>query len=116
MTGGEVRRAIESASSATDEVKPLPVPRRYAELKRNNPELTPRPGEEVDDAKRRLYVVAKGFFNMEERFPKLQDWVREQLEANGMVEIDDVWAKRKADAQAIVDREWPKIEAMIQSI
>ncbi|GJN10677.1 hypothetical protein PR202_ga28792 [Eleusine coracana subsp. coracana] len=96
--------------------KPLPVPRRYAELKRSNRELTPRPGEEMDESKRRLYVVAKTFFTMEERFPKLQEWVCEQLAVNGGVVLDDEWAKRKAEAQAIVDRKWPKIEAKIQDI
>uniref|UniRef100_A0A0A9CT35 Uncharacterized protein n=1 Tax=Arundo donax TaxID=35708 RepID=A0A0A9CT35_ARUDO len=96
--------------------KPMAPPARYAALKRSNPQLTPRPEEEVDEAKRRLYVLAKAFYEMEERLPKVQEWVREELKAKGYVEMDDEWVKGKAEVQALIDREWPEIQAKIDAI
>ncbi|XP_062224251.1 uncharacterized protein LOC133922785 [Phragmites australis] len=96
--------------------KPITVPPRYVALKQSNPDLTPRSGEEVDEAKRRLYILAKAFYSMQERLPKLQEWVRRELEINGHVDMDDEWVKRKAETQAVIDREWPKIQAKIEAI
>jgi len=96
--------------------KPLAPPARFAALKRSNPALVPRPGEEADEDTRRLYRLAKAFYEMEERLPGLQEWVRGELERKGCVELDDESAKRRAEAQAVVDREWPAIEARMKAL
>ncbi|XP_039824973.1 uncharacterized protein LOC120686840 [Panicum virgatum] len=96
--------------------KPLAPPDRFVALKQSNPELVPLPDEEVDEDKRRLYRLAKGFYEMEEMFPRLQEWVRAELNRKGYVELDDESAKRRAEAQAVVDREWPAIEARIKAL
>ncbi|KAL6653945.1 hypothetical protein ACP70R_007410 [Stipagrostis hirtigluma subsp. patula] len=108
LTRSEVRDILSE--------KPREPPPRYAALKRSNPELTPRPGEEMDEERKRLYVLTKGFYAHQERLPKLQAWVREQMEAKGYVEIDDEWAKRRADTQALLDREWPRLRAMLKAM
>jgi hypothetical protein len=91
--------------------KPLPPPARYQALKRSNPELTPRPGEDDDKDKVSLYCVARAFYEREERLPKMQERVRSELESKGYVEVDGDYLKRKAEVQAVIDREWPKIVA-----
>ncbi|GJN04849.1 hypothetical protein PR202_ga22424 [Eleusine coracana subsp. coracana] len=97
--------------------KPLAPPPRYAALKKSNPDLTPRPGEEVDDEeKRTLYSLAKAFYEMEERFPKLQEWVREEMKAKGYVEVSDEWLRDKAELNEMIDKEWPKIQAKLDAI
>jgi hypothetical protein len=48
--------------------------------------------------------------------PKLQDRVRRELKEKGYVEVDDDYHKRRAKAQAVVDREWPAIEAKVRAI
>ena len=83
---------------------------------RSNPALVPRPGEEADEDTRRLYRLARAFYEMEERLPGLQEWVRGELERKGCVELDDKSARRRAEAQAVVDREWPAIEARMKAL
>ncbi|GJN25692.1 hypothetical protein PR202_gb13554 [Eleusine coracana subsp. coracana] len=96
--------------------KPLAPPPRYAALKKSNPDLTPRPGEEVDEERRTLYFLAKAFYEMEERFPKLQEWVREETKAKGYVEVSDEWLRDRAELNEMIDREWPKIQAKLDAI
>ncbi|CAL4983460.1 unnamed protein product [Urochloa decumbens] len=96
--------------------KPKPPPPIYQALKRANPELTPRPGEEGDESKVRLYFLARAFYELEERLPKMQERVRKELDAKGYVEVDDEYHERKAKAQAVIDREWPEIEAKVKAI
>ncbi|RLN09894.1 hypothetical protein C2845_PM11G08030 [Panicum miliaceum] len=96
--------------------KPKPPPPRYQALKRSNPELTPRPGEEEDEAKMRLYILARAFYELEERLPRMQEKVRSELERKGYVEVDDEYRKRKAEGQAVVDWEWPKIVARFKDL
>jgi hypothetical protein len=85
--------------------KPEPPPARYQALKRSNPELTPRPGEEDDKDKVLLYCVARAFYEREERLPKMQEGVRSELASKGYVEVDGDYLKRKAEVQAVIDRE-----------
>ncbi|CAN6226767.1 unnamed protein product [Urochloa humidicola] len=96
--------------------KPKPPPPIYQALKCGNPELTPRPGEEGDESKVRLYFLARAFYELEERLPKMQEWVRSELRNKGYVEVDDEYHERKAKAQAVIDREWPEIEAKVRAI
>ncbi|CAN6372879.1 unnamed protein product [Urochloa humidicola] len=96
--------------------KPKPPPPIYQALKRSNPELTPRPEEEGDESKVRLYFLARAFYELEERLPKMQEWVRKELESKGYVEVDDEYHERKAKVQAVIDREWPEIEAKVRAI
>ncbi|CAO2146689.1 unnamed protein product [Urochloa humidicola] len=96
--------------------KPTAPPARYAALKRENPELTPRPGEEADEDKMRLYRLAKNFYEMEERLPREQARLRGELERKGYVELDDETVRRRAEVQAVIDREWPEIEAMTKEL
>lgn len=42
-------------------LKPMEPPARLAALKRSNPELTPQPGEEADEDKRRLTARPRRF-------------------------------------------------------
>jgi hypothetical protein len=63
--------------------KPLVPTSNIGTLKRSNPELVPRPGEEADEGKMRLYQLAKAFDKMEERRPRLQAWVRSELKSKG---------------------------------
>ena len=97
-------------------LKPMKPPARLAVLKRSNPDLTPQPAEEADEDKRRLYRLAKAFFEMEEGLPRTQEWVRSELEKKGYVELDVASAKRRAEVQAVIDREWPAIEEKIKSL
>ena len=96
--------------------KPRPPPPRYQAIKRENPELTPRPGEEGNERKMRLYILARAFYDLEESVPRLQERVRSELESKGYVEVDDEYHKRKAEKQALIDREWPEIEAKVKAI
>jgi len=96
--------------------KPRPPPPRYQAVKRENPELAPRPGEEGDEQRMRLYVLARAFYYLEESVPRLQERVRRELESKGYVEVDDEYHRRKAEAQALIDREWPEIEAKVRAI
>jgi len=96
--------------------KPRPPPPRYQAIKRENPELTPRPGEEGDERKMRLYILARAFYDLEESVPRLQERVRREMESKGYVEVDDEYHKRKAEKQALIDREWPEIEAKVKAI
>ena len=97
-------------------LKPMKPPARLAVLKRSNPDLTPQPGEEADEDKRRLYRLAKAFFEMEESLPTEQEWVRSELRRKGYVELDDESGRRRAEVDALVDREWPAIQAKIDAI
>ena len=97
-------------------LKPMEPPARLAALKRSNPDLTPQPGEEADEDKRRLYRLAKAFFEMEESLPTEQEWVRSELRREGYVELDDESGRRRAEVDALVDREWPAIQAKIDAI
>ncbi|KAF8772301.1 hypothetical protein HU200_005893 [Digitaria exilis] len=108
LTKVEIRRILAG--------KPTPAPARFAALKQSNPELIPRPGEEADEDKRRLYRLVKAFYEMEERLPRLQEWVRGKLKRKGHVEIDDETARRRAEVQAVIDREWPEIEAKMKEL
>ncbi|KAJ1276281.1 hypothetical protein BS78_05G203100 [Paspalum vaginatum] len=96
--------------------EPLTPPSRYAALKRSNPELIPRPGEEADEDRMRLYRVVRAFYDAEESYPRLQEWVRAELRDKGYVELDDEAVKRRDEKQAIIDREWPAIQAMMRSL
>ena len=42
--------------------------------------------------------------------------MRGELERKGCVELDDKSARRRAEAQAVVDREWPAIEARMKAL
>ncbi|TVU24406.1 hypothetical protein EJB05_26840, partial [Eragrostis curvula] len=96
--------------------KPMAPPARFAALKERNPDLKPLPEEEADEDLKRLYFLAKAFYDMEERMPKKQEWVREQLRTKGYVEVDDEWLKQRAEAHAVFDREWPKIQAKLDAM
>ncbi|CAD6256279.1 unnamed protein product [Miscanthus lutarioriparius] len=96
--------------------KPEAPPPTYQALKRSNPELVPRPGEEEDKKLCGLYVLARAFYEVEERLPKLQKWMRSELKEKGYVEVDDEWFKRKAEAQARIDRDWPSVRAKIDAL
>ncbi|TVU00515.1 hypothetical protein EJB05_54041, partial [Eragrostis curvula] len=122
--------------------KPMVPPARFAALKRSNPDLTPRPGEEeADEELTRLYFLAKAFYEMEERMPRQQERVRAELAEGGArtqsmwvqffitgrenascsclwgyVEVDDEWMKQRAEAHAVFDREWPKIQAKLDAM
>lgn len=85
-------------------------------LKRSNPELTPRPGEEEDEGKVTMYVLARALYELEERLPKMQERVRSELRSKGYVEVDDEYHKRRAEGQAVIDREWPKIVARFKDL
>jgi len=86
--------------------KPKPPPPRYQALKRSNLELTLQPGEEgEDESKMRLYNLARVFYELEKRLPRMQEKVRWELESKGYVEVDDEYHKRKAEAQAVIDRD-----------
>ncbi|KAL6653944.1 hypothetical protein ACP70R_007409 [Stipagrostis hirtigluma subsp. patula] len=97
--------------------KPMDPPSRYQALKQSNPDLTPPPGEAMDEEKERLYFLANAFDCMEERFPKLQEWVRQELDTKGFVEMDDDWVQlqRRAEVQAALEEGWKKIEALLLS-
>ncbi|CAN6381721.1 unnamed protein product [Urochloa humidicola] len=64
----------------------------------------------------RLYGLAKAFYEMEEQLPRQQAWVRGELERKGYVELDDETVRRRAEIQALIDREWPEIEAMVKDL
>nr|CAB3502594.1 unnamed protein product [Digitaria exilis] len=96
--------------------KAQPPPPPYQALKRSNPELTPRPGEEDDEEKMTMYVLARAFYELEERLPKMQEKVRSELKNKGYVEVDDEYHKCKAEAQAVIDREWPKLVARFKDL
>ncbi|KAJ1276282.1 hypothetical protein BS78_05G203200 [Paspalum vaginatum] len=96
--------------------KPMAPPARYAALKRSNPELTPRPGEEADEDRVGHYRVVKAFYEMEERIPRTQEWARGELLKKGYVELDEETVSRKAEAQAVIDREWPANEAKMKEL
>lgn len=53
---------------------------------------------------------------MEEGLPATQEWVRSELRKKGYVELDDESAKRRAEVQAVIDREWPAIEEKMKSL
>jgi hypothetical protein len=42
--------------------------------------------------------------------------VRSELRDKGYVEVVDEWFQRMADTQAVIDREWPKIRAMMDEL
>ncbi|CAN6363361.1 unnamed protein product [Urochloa humidicola] len=96
--------------------KPRPPPPPYQALKRGNPELTPRPREEDDRDKRTMYTLARAFYEREERLPLMQERVRGELRSKGYVEVDDEYRKRKAEVQAVIDREWAKIVAEFRDL
>lgn len=97
--------------------KPEAPPPTYQALKRSNPELVPRPGEEEEDKRLcGLYVLARAFYEVEERLPQLQEWVRSELKNKGHVEVDDDWFRRTAEAQARIDRGWPRARAKIDAL
>ena len=53
----------------------------------------------------RLYNLARVFYELEKRLPRMQEKVRWELESKGYVEVDDEYHKRKAEAQAVIDRD-----------
>ena len=91
-------------------------PSNIAALKRSNPELVPRPDEEADEDKMRLYCLAKAFDEMEERRPWLQARVRSELKSKGYIELDDETVERRAEVQVVIDREWPAIQAKMNAL
>ncbi|TVU24425.1 hypothetical protein EJB05_26859, partial [Eragrostis curvula] len=95
--------------------KPSAGPSHYRALKESNPDLTPPPEEEMDESKKNLYFMAKAFYRMEENYPKQQEWVRQELETKGYVELDEDLVRRRAEVQAAVEEEWKKIEALLLS-
>ncbi|XP_066342130.1 uncharacterized protein [Miscanthus floridulus] len=96
--------------------KPEAPPPRYQALKRSNPELVPRPGEKEDKKLMALYGVTRALYEVQERLPKLQEWVRSELKEKGYVEVDDDWFKCKAEAQALINRDWPRIRAKMDEL
>nr|CAB3503023.1 unnamed protein product [Digitaria exilis] len=44
-----------------------------------------------------MYVLARAFYELEERLPKMQEKVRNELKNKGYVEVDDEYHKRKAE-------------------
>ncbi|XP_062181805.1 uncharacterized protein LOC133886091 [Phragmites australis] len=95
--------------------KPMAGPRHYRALKESNPDLKPLPGEEMDESRERLYFMTKAFYEMEENYPKMQAWIREELKTKGYVEVDDDWVRGRAEAKAAVEEAWKKIDAMLLS-
>jgi hypothetical protein len=53
---------------------------------------------------------------MEESLPTEQEWVRSELRSMGYVELDGESGRRRAEVDALVDREWPAIQAKIDSL
>ena len=77
------------------------------------PSLVPLPGEEMDDAKMKLYSQANEIRSMDKRNKELQERVRHELETKGYVEMDDDWVRRKAEVNAIEEELMKKVEGML---
>ena len=93
--------------------KPISCPRKLEELRESNPSLVPLPGEEMDDAKRKLYSQANEIRSMDEWYNVLQERVRHELETKGYVEVDDDHMRRKAEVNAIEEELMKKVEGML---
>lgn len=78
---------------------PESPPHRFQALKRSNPELVPRPGEEEDEKLMAMYGVTRALYEVKERLPKLQQWVRSELREKGFVEVGHEWFKRTAESR-----------------
>ncbi|CAN6372878.1 unnamed protein product [Urochloa humidicola] len=89
------------------------VPRVYEALKQSNPDLTPSPEEEADEAKKNLYAGARAFYEAEEKYPAMQEWVRRELADKGYVEVDDEWVRREAESKEILQELQDKIDALL---
>ena len=87
--------------------------RKLEELRESNPSLVPLPGEEMDDAKMKLYSQANEIRSMDERNKELQERVRHELETKGYIEMDDDWVRRKAEVNAIEEELMKKVEGML---
>ncbi|KAF8700210.1 hypothetical protein HU200_034587 [Digitaria exilis] len=92
---------------------PTPWPSPYHELRESNLSLVPLPGEEMDDERRELYATAKEFQRMEEDDAKLREWVRNEVETKGYVEMDDDWVRRRAEVSAIAGEAMKKARALL---
>ncbi|WVZ50611.1 hypothetical protein U9M48_001850 [Paspalum notatum var. saurae] len=103
MPKRDIRRILSFEPTAA-------APRVYEALKLSNPELVPSPEEEMDEAKSRLYRGAREFY---EDIPKLQERVRQELQTNGYVEVDDEWVKGQAAAQARIDETQKRIDELL---
>ncbi|XBI95761.1 hypothetical protein VPH35_032153 [Triticum aestivum] len=65
------------------------LPIGIVDLKRRNPDLIPSPEEEMDEEMMDLYVEARVTYQVRERFPKFQAWVRSEYCKKGYVEVDN---------------------------
>ncbi|KAF7019059.1 hypothetical protein CFC21_032284 [Triticum aestivum] len=65
------------------------LPIGIVDLKRRNPDLIPSPEEEMDEEMMDLYVEARVTYQVRERFPKFQAWVRSEYLKKGYVEVDN---------------------------
>ncbi|CAN6363358.1 unnamed protein product [Urochloa humidicola] len=108
MPDREVRRILSR--------KPVPAPPEFEALKQTNPDLVPLPGEEMDDEKEDLFFRAKVYYCMEERFPKLQEWVRQELATKGYVEMDYDWVRRRAEAAEALEEGRKEIEKRVKEL
>ncbi|CAO2142299.1 unnamed protein product [Urochloa humidicola] len=108
MPDREIRRILSR--------KPVPAPPEFEALKQTNPDLAPLPGEEMDDKKEDLFFRAKVYYCMEERFPKLQEWVRQELATKGYVEMDDDWVRRRAEAAEAFEEGRKEIEKRVKEL
>ncbi|KAF8700207.1 hypothetical protein HU200_034584 [Digitaria exilis] len=96
--------------------KPMSAPRHYEALKESNPDLTPLPGEEMDEERESLFLGAKIFYCMQERYPKMQEWMRQEQETKGYVEMDEDWVRRRAEAQQAFEDGRKEIEKTIREL
>ncbi|KAM3371073.1 hypothetical protein ACQJBY_018445 [Aegilops geniculata] len=63
------------------------LPIGIVDLKRRNPDLIPSPEEEMDEEM--MDVEARVTYQVGERFPKFQAWVRSEYLKKGYVEVDN---------------------------
>jgi hypothetical protein len=73
------------------------------------------PGEE-DKKLMALYGMTRALYEVQERLLKLQQWVRNELKEKGYVEVDNDWFMCKAKAQALINRDWPRIRAKMDEL
>ncbi|SPT20524.1 unnamed protein product [Triticum aestivum] len=76
------------------------LPIGIVDLKRRNPDLIPSPEEEMDEEMMDLYVEARVTYQVRERFPKFQAWVRSEYLKKGYVEVDNDILVGLEDAKA----------------
>ncbi|KAF8673249.1 hypothetical protein HU200_048802 [Digitaria exilis] len=113
---GQKARMSEKEIRSILSWKPMSAPRHYEALKESSPDLTPLPDEEMDEERESLFLGAKIFYCMQERYPKMQEWIRQELETKGYVEMDDDWVRRRAEAQQAVEEGRKEIEKTIQEL